>query len=467
MRTVLAAGLAVVLGAVCGPAGGQTVHALRSIEPEDTRFEDLGTIGEAIGDARVVVLGESDPGDGASLLLKARLVKYLHDELGFNVLVWESGMFDAAMLDQSLAEGADIRRAMNESADPRWGLSGHALPVYEFAWMSYFGDSPLRMAGVTPEFSAPDFGQAERWAPTLGAVISEHAPSEIDEDELAGFVSAASQAELALETEDDERIVDVWERLTLMLERWEEGGVGEAVAASAGETLAEFWSRSIEDRLVTFEERMGGFSIDRSSMTWQNERQRRAGERLAWFADELYAGEKLIVWCETWSALADPGSIGATPSRDPIQGAETAGQTWRGALGDDLYVIAITSDRGRTGEAAQDTEAVPATRDGSLEDVLSRAGAPFVFADLRALADGEPLAGVRPSKMAGVALKMRGYGHSGADELVLSADWREQVDGVVLIRRMFPSRVDGSIPVNGELRDGRFGRRGDLKLRDD
>lgn len=86
----------------CRPAGRQVTwlrqHALkaRSLDPSDEDFADLEPQGEAIGDARFVLLGEASHGEGATSLAKGRLLRFLHQRKGFDLPAWEAGFYDCA-----------------------------------------------------------------------------------------------------------------------------------------------------------------------------------------------------------------------------------------------------------------------------------------------------------------------------------------------------------------------------------
>ena len=68
----------------------ENLHIVKSIDPLDTDFEDLSAIGDAIGDAKLVLLGEQCHGDGATFAAKSRLIKYLHEKKGFNILAFNA-----------------------------------------------------------------------------------------------------------------------------------------------------------------------------------------------------------------------------------------------------------------------------------------------------------------------------------------------------------------------------------------
>lgn len=70
------------------------VWPVNSISTQDTSFDDLSFLKSKLKNTNIVVLGESTHFDGSSFLAKTRLVKFLHEELNFNILAFEAGRYD-------------------------------------------------------------------------------------------------------------------------------------------------------------------------------------------------------------------------------------------------------------------------------------------------------------------------------------------------------------------------------------
>src|SRR5207247_514197 len=51
--------------------------SIRTIDPDDDDFADLTALKKAVGDARIVQLGEQSHGDGATYYAKERLIRFL------------------------------------------------------------------------------------------------------------------------------------------------------------------------------------------------------------------------------------------------------------------------------------------------------------------------------------------------------------------------------------------------------
>lgn len=90
------------------------------------------SIKQLIGNAQVVLLGEPTHGDGHIFKLKTEMVKFLHQEMGFSVLAFESGLVDLALANQAIAAGENTTKALENSVFNIWTGSAQFRPLLHY-----------------------------------------------------------------------------------------------------------------------------------------------------------------------------------------------------------------------------------------------------------------------------------------------------------------------------------------------
>lgn len=122
---------------------------ISNIDPLSSEYNDLEPIGAAIGDAQVVMLGEQDHGDAPALLAKIRLLKYLHEKKGFNVLAFESDFYGLTKgWDELLKQPDSIRRFLKGTVFPHWTRSDACQYLFDtYIPNSFQTESPLQVTG--------------------------------------------------------------------------------------------------------------------------------------------------------------------------------------------------------------------------------------------------------------------------------------------------------------------------------
>ena len=126
---------------------------LRSVAPDDEDFTDLQRFRAAIGDARVVVLGEASHSDGTTFLAKTRLVRFLHREMGFDVLAFESGLYDCWKAARRIEAGEDPSVAFRESVFAIWTRSKQVQPLIDYFAATSSTTKPITLTGFDSQFT--------------------------------------------------------------------------------------------------------------------------------------------------------------------------------------------------------------------------------------------------------------------------------------------------------------------------
>ena len=75
---------------------------------------------DELKDVQVVMLGENTHYDGNAIKTKAKIIKFLHQEMGFNTIAFESGVYDVWKAQQEIHKGEDVTYAFENSLYDFW-----------------------------------------------------------------------------------------------------------------------------------------------------------------------------------------------------------------------------------------------------------------------------------------------------------------------------------------------------------
>lgn len=400
--------LAAIHGAASAPPAmtRADVMPLRSFDPEDHDFSDLEPLSDLIGDARIVQLAEATHGEGNSVLARSRLTAFLHERMGFDVIVFESPFFEMRDVDLALRRGGTLPESLWNGLYDVWGRAAEIQPLFSLIRASKCASRPIVVTGADSQLydsNSPSrihaalvkFLQADPTALTdqdakafLGLVdhlrddnhAEIHAPMFIEGVTLLErihYLIATPSRRLRTATTPGER--HWWVRVIATIKHaWEDKYLSRLAPAFNGSNLDEIASHPMFHAA-------------------SNRRDRAMAENIEWIVNTAYPGHRVIVWGAT-SHLQEVGAGWAPGNEDhgPVR-VYTTGEHLVGFFGDDLFTVITTafqgdyaspSTRNSKGEFVWHSWHENAAREGTPEFLLHSLGLEGLIVDARKFPTG-------------------------------------------------------------------------------
>ncbi|WP_081867461.1 erythromycin esterase family protein [Hymenobacter sp. IS2118] len=420
-RYVLALGL--LCGLISTPAQAQVpaalpVHALRSINPADTNFEDLEFLTREIGPARVVMLGEPTHGEGNVFEAKIRLIRFLREKMGFTTLAFESGFYDLHKAQQELEAGKTAQETIGNSVFPIWTEQREFQAV-----LPLIGKGKLRVAGFDPQLTGE---YSEALVEELEAFLApEKGAAAVNYDHLEEVVSYMGEhyifqpsASLPL----FEKELDKATRLA-----------AKAAASSNSTRRAEaaFWQQCLRSLLLQGRNyalnKPGEKTESEFKAKDSNPRDAQMAENLLWYLRQ-HPQEKVICW----AALPHLANKAELLENAEMKEYRPMGRTVKAALGpDQVYILGTLAGGGSHGAFGLNVKPVPTPAVGTLEAELLAQPADYAFVSLKHDAAGQNITTY------------------AFEYEPLAGPWSEVVDGFLWLRAVNPPHRGAAVAIAG------------------
>lgn len=324
---------------------------IRSLFSDD--FSDLQFLKPLLEGKRVVQLGESSHGVAEFNLIKTRLIKFLHQELGYDVIAFENPLVHCYDADAA-AVRLPAQMLMNHCVMGVWS-NADVLPLFEYVKASRAGARPLTLAGFdTQLLSIPLVDQGQRLAQMLKAVNSPLAAQ-----------ARTLLAPLAVNPADaDARVAAFLQQAAAVLEKRRERLLAKGYSAD----LVTLKIQSLRSHQRLLEQ----LKLPRTGNAGLDARDAGMAANLNFLLDTLYAGRKVIVWAHN-----DHIAYAKGPGKFIGMGAHLA-RTRKA----ELYTIGLYMGRGVAAHNDGSHYEIAAPAPGSLEAVLANGGWKYAFADL-------------------------------------------------------------------------------------
>lgn len=420
------------------PGGAETIAAARrewaTLDPRSASSSDLAPLLDSLRAARIVLLGEVHE-DGASYSQKTRLVRALHEELGFGVIAFETSCFDVWQLRgrwSKLRDASELRAS--HGSNPLWAGAESLVPLFEYVLSRRDATPPLLPFGLDSKTGAvardPKLG-AEAIDEELGPFLRRIAATLPDPN---GSISGA---------------IDTVERMVARLDRFG-GHVDPAIAAAESSALEQLGERFASGRRLlaaAHGDVVASFAgllvrglrahaewyaraadLDPAAgSTFTNPRDAFMAEALQWYLDVVDPAAKVIVWTGGFHGFAElaklefAGDDGEHERR--FHGVRPLAALLRERFGDAVRVVGCSTWHGETGAPLPNAEVHQGPAPGSIEAALEAAGARVGAIDFRALPADHPLR--QPQWCSAMGLEPA------------RADWSRQLDLLLYSRATF------------------------------
>jgi len=383
-------------------------------------------IKEELANVRILALGEASHEDGSTFEQKVNLIKFLHQEMGYEVIAFEYGFYGNWKTNENLKAGMDVEEATKYSG---WSKSAYAFPIYQYIAESYKTEYPLHYAGFDKE-KVPD------GIPNINTLLDtmiSHFDLDVNPPDrqfldslvLAIYSGMGNDFKNKITYDQRNRAKEIIKELqSELLDKRNQ------LIERFSETEITIWDYTLQSILMSEKTVFAG--------SFHNiVRDKNMADRIIFLADSIYRGKKIILWGASGHFARNMISIDRNMPENSYGFFPyyQTGDWLYEHFGNQYYSIAFTTGEGKVGtiypeghkfKKYEEFRTLENNHPNSYEIIANETGVDFLFTSLKF---SEP---IRSSNMSFISYAL-GYQED-------FACWNNVFDAFLFIKNMKPDK---------------------------
>ncbi|MDT8998869.1 erythromycin esterase family protein [Paucibacter sp. APW11] len=248
-------------------------------------FSDLAPLGQALAGVQVLGLGEQTHGAHEEFAYKLRLLRYLHEKLGFDLLLLESGFYDIGRISAAMARGESLDDLAPGNVFFMYAKSAEGRDLLRYVDQRQRADRPLLLAGFDAQHSGALSGS--ELLPGLQAALLSLGHKTLAEGERWRRFSTLAAPLLAM----NRALPSAPEQQAFFSHGQAIGAALCGASSGAAVDTPAWWCRVVDSLLAQ------AHSFWSQDQDYQ--RDNAMGANAIWLVEQLAKGRKAVIWAHT------------------------------------------------------------------------------------------------------------------------------------------------------------------------